>query len=197
MDSKIFGIGLSKTGTTSLNNALNILGYRSKHFPLFLLDYDGKKLSLNMNVAEKLDAITDIPAARFYKKLDKRFPGSKFILTVSDKERWLRSCKRHFWPGQIIKGNNWINKLHKDIYGTVDFDKEHFSRAYDRHIEDVMEYFRNRKKDLLIMNIRKGDRWDKLCSFLGKKKPRMLFPRSNCIWSILSKMFKIARFRRS
>ena len=28
--SKIFGIGLSKTGTTSLANALQILGYKTK-----------------------------------------------------------------------------------------------------------------------------------------------------------------------
>mgnify|MGYP003694358807 CR=1 FL=1 len=30
MASKIFGIGLSKTGTTSLANALQLLGYKTK-----------------------------------------------------------------------------------------------------------------------------------------------------------------------
>lgn len=34
--SKIFGIGLPRTGTTSLNIALNQLGLASKHFPFEL-----------------------------------------------------------------------------------------------------------------------------------------------------------------
>ena len=32
-NAKIFGIGLSKTGTSSLSEALEILGYSTVHFP--------------------------------------------------------------------------------------------------------------------------------------------------------------------
>ena len=34
---KLFGIGLSRTGTTSLSTALALLGYRTYHFPRFVL----------------------------------------------------------------------------------------------------------------------------------------------------------------
>jgi len=37
---KIFGIGLSGTGTNSLCKALEELGYPAKHYPLGLEDFD-------------------------------------------------------------------------------------------------------------------------------------------------------------
>jgi hypothetical protein len=67
---KVFGIGLSKTGTTSLSAALAILGYRSKHFPK---DED----------FARYDAFSDITVAMKFKTLDRFFPGSQFIYTVT------------------------------------------------------------------------------------------------------------------
>ena len=34
----VYGIGLSRTGTTSLTSALKKLGYTSKHYPSYFLD---------------------------------------------------------------------------------------------------------------------------------------------------------------
>ena len=75
---KVFGIGLSKTGTTSLSAALAILGYRSKHFPK---DED----------FARYDAFSDITVAMKFKTLDRFFPGSQFIYTVRDEPAWLAS----------------------------------------------------------------------------------------------------------
>lgn len=41
---KIFGIGLSKTGTTSLGVALNILGFNVKDFPIAMLHFHAPNL---------------------------------------------------------------------------------------------------------------------------------------------------------
>lgn len=38
---KVFGIGLSKTGTKSLGRALEILGLRTEHFPIDMLEWSG------------------------------------------------------------------------------------------------------------------------------------------------------------
>ena len=75
---KIFGIGYSKTGTTSLTKALRILGYNALHFPIHTMKHSSEKLNLRY---EKLwrQAYSDTPIPLFYKELDKRFPGSKFI----------------------------------------------------------------------------------------------------------------------
>ncbi|MBL0299362.1 MAG: hypothetical protein IPQ21_19985 [Betaproteobacteria bacterium] len=45
---------------------------------------------------EQNEALTDTPIPSFYRELDRRYPGAKFILTVRDMESWLLSCKRQF-----------------------------------------------------------------------------------------------------
>lgn len=50
---KIFGIGLNRTGTTSLAKALIILGYQAKHWndTIHMIDYigaNGKLITANL-----------------------------------------------------------------------------------------------------------------------------------------------------
>src|SRR5438105_11325665 len=88
MASKIFGIGLSKTGTTSLANALQILGYKTKD-NMGVVNYATHDLSsVHLEVVEAYDALTDTPIPSFYRELDARYPGSRFILTVRDSDEW-------------------------------------------------------------------------------------------------------------
>lgn len=179
MKNKIFGIGLSKTGTTSLGAALEILGYRTKDFPSvryiphFLLHIKAGQLA-------RFDAFTDIPTIPFYKELDRQFPGSRFIYTHREKEGWLKSCElypRFNLPLQQLPLK--IIKLRTAIYGTYKFDREKFSAAYDRHHEDVMNYFRHKPEQLLSLDIIGGDEWEPLCSFLNKPVPKTPYPRRN------------------
>jgi hypothetical protein len=91
---KVFGIGLSQTGTQSLAQALTRLGFNVIHSPddevtlreLMIGNY-------NFSILKDFDGITDITVTPFYAQLDKLFPDSKFILTVRDKESWLRSLE--------------------------------------------------------------------------------------------------------
>ncbi len=193
--SKIFCIGLSKTGTTSLTKALSILGYRSFHFPWTMLRYQNGRLSVVEEKVRPYDALSDIPVARFYQELDCLFPGSKFILTVRNQDAWLDSCERHFWPGQILKGENWINQLHRDIYGSIDFDRERFYRAYQAHKREVRDYFAERPQDLLLMDLARGDGWEKLCAFLDKPLPEQPFPKRDCLYTNVFKVVNMQRFR--
>jgi hypothetical protein len=101
---KVFGIGLSRTGTKSLHQALRILGYRSDHFSTHLLTLAQGELGLDWSSVRDYDALTDVTAARFYRELDARFPGARFILTVREPQAWLRSCARHFPP---LRAGHW------------------------------------------------------------------------------------------
>lgn len=193
--SKVFGIGLSKTGTTSLNKAFGMLGMNAVHFPIDFLDYSNGSLAPAFDIIDRKDAFTDIPISRFYRELDQRYTGSKFILTVRDIEKWLDSCNRHFWPGQIIKGDIWINRLHLDLYDSIDFDEARFREAYYRHLRGVMEYFEGRD-DLLVMNITGGDGWEKLCPFLGVDEPDIPFPRADCLYTNAFRFFRFKRVGR-
>lgn len=192
---KVFGIGLSKTATTSLSSALEMLGYRTKHFPIRMMKYESGKLRIRPQYAEKYDAMTDIPIARFYKQLHRHFPDAKFILTVRDIDGWLDSCRRHFWPGQILKGNNWINKLHKDVYNAIDFDKSEYKQAYYKHKYEVLDYFEDKKDQLLVVDITDGDGWKPICKFLGEPVPQEEFPKKDCLYTEIFKVFNLQSYR--
>jgi hypothetical protein len=158
---KIFGIGLSRTGTKSLYTALQILGYKAIHYPLSEEDFD------------KFEVLTDTPISWRYKLLDGRYPNSKFILTVRDLPQWLKSCERFFFNKEP---NMWDQMNRLMCYGTVTFNKDRFAAAYQSHLTGVQAYFANRPNDLLVLNVTGGDGWEKLCAFLDRAVPKVSFP---------------------
>lgn len=188
MPNKIFGIGLSKTGTTSLTDALRLLGYRAVHYPFGILGYRHGGLTLKPERLSRYQACTDSPIARFFPELDRYYPGSKFILTTRRLDRWLDSCERHHvWPGTymehlLLRKSPLIRSvvcLHRDLYGSPRFDRKTFSDAYRVHEKAVLEYFRDRPGDLLVLDICSGQGWEKLCPFLGHDVPGCVFPKKN------------------
>ncbi len=189
---KIFGIGLNRTGSSSLTDALNILGYRAKHwnYTITIIEYVDGKLTVDYSKVDKFDAFTDTPIARIYKELDIRYPDSKFILTVRDINTWLYSCRRHFAPKKRKKRDDTTKYLIEDIYGRDTYQKKNHRKVYNDHVNDVLTYFKDRKDDLLVMDICGGDGWEKLCPFLGKPIPNKPFPLSNVARkSLISKIY--------
>ncbi len=176
---KVFGIGLSKTGTSSLAKALSILGYHVKDC-LGIENYrKGDITAINQNALAEYNALTDTPIPSYYKELDQAYPGSKFILTIRSMEGWLKSCKKQFNQKLADKQTEAHNELIYDLYGTAVFDENKFKQGYLQFIKDVKTYFQNRPDDLLIIDITSGEGWDKLCPFLGKPFPNVPFPKSN------------------
>lgn len=185
---KVFGIGLSRTGTTSLNEALNILGIRSIHYPMDQTTYEELKSgNFNLTLLETYDGLTDIVTVPYYKQLDQAYPGSKFILTTRDKASWLKSL-RHLWyfgaryaplDENFDKQAPLARLVGTQVWGTKQWDDEHFWNVYVRHNNDVIDYFDGREKDLLVMNICQGSGWDKLCPFLRREEPPDRFPARN------------------
>ena len=121
---KIFGIGLSKTGTSSLARALEILGYRTRDYPGIERYLRGDVTSVDLEVVDAHDALTDTPIPSFYRELDARYPGSKFVLTVRERQGWLLSCKKQFTERLAAKQNDAHRQLFVDLYGTDVFDEE-------------------------------------------------------------------------
>jgi len=72
-----------------------------------------------------------------------------------------------------------VIKLRKSLYGTVKFNEQKFNAAYERHHQDVLDYFAERPNDLLILNICGGEQWEPLCSFLDVALPSEIFPFAN------------------
>lgn len=176
---KIFGIGLSKTGTTSLAQALTVLGYRTKDNPGLSRFAKGDLSSIDARILEDHDALTDTPIPSFYRELDAKYPNARFVLTMRDKEAWLVSCKKQFTQRLADKQNEAHNQLFRDLYECTVFDETKFAAGYDRFVSAVLEYFSQRPDKLLVMNVAAGDGWEKLCSFLGKPIPDIPFPKAN------------------
>jgi len=172
---KIFVIGLSRTGTTSMCGALEFLGYRVLHYP-DTKDVIHKTLAgrFDWDVLDEYDAFADGAPAAFYRELDKQCPGSKFILLTRDEEPWLKSCKmkiknKHTSAKESAWEHTFVYVLRACLYNRHYFDEVAFSRARRRHTEDVRRHFRKRKGDLLVMDIKEG--WEPLCEFLGVPIP--------------------------
>lgn len=189
MPTRIFGIGLQRTATTSLHEASKILGLDSFHWDTGDKARDiwdemntfGKSWTL-----ERYYALSDNPIPLLYKQLDAAYPGSKFILTVRDEDVWLKSIEQLWDYGQNPHRWEWdvwpiSNRLHHALYGRTDFDRETMLARYRRHNAEVMSYFRDRPDDLLVMDMTAGAGWPELCRFLGEPVPAMAYPRSDML----------------
>jgi hypothetical protein len=70
-----------------------------------------------------------------------------------------------------------IRFLRTVTYGGLAFhDERRLSDVYDTHQRNVLEYFRTRPQDLLVLDICGGEGWVPLCRFLSKSVPITPFP---------------------
>lgn len=162
----VFGIGLNKTGTISLHEALTTLGYSSLH-------WGGPEVRIRIEAARDAgrplvsdfpdyDAFSDIwRLSENFELLDHQYPGSRFVLTTRPLDDWLTSRRRHVER----------NRVRRDA-GTytgdfLDIDVETWREEYLVHHERVTAYFAERS-DLLVMDITAGDGYEVLCPFLGR-----------------------------
>jgi hypothetical protein len=168
-----------------LTEALNLLGVRAVHYP-----HDEQTLrelragQYRLSLLQEFQGATDIAVAPFYAQLDQAFPGSKFVLTVREKEAWLRSCEVHWrllmeWWENFPEFKAFHEFASACTYGVIEYSRERFSFVYDTHVANVRAYFRERPDDLLILNICAGEGWEKLCPFLGLDQPPAPFPHAN------------------
>ena len=184
---KVFGIGLSKTGTGSLSLALEQLGYTSLHWK------KGGKI-IGWPEFFWADAATDTPCSAQFEALYHTFEESKFIYTVRDVESWKQSIINHYGgverPRELRRrakrkeyGDQWevynlIRKvqLRECLYAQHDSWEE----AYHAFDNRVRRFFEDKPDDrFLEMSITGSDGWESLCSFLGHEVPDCSFPHVN------------------
>lgn len=178
---KIFEVGTKKTGTTSLGDALQGLGFKRKGWTYNLSNQFEASNYTNHDILwdtiDNHDVFEDRPWHDIdVKLLDTRYPGSKFILLERDDESWLRSVEN--WENPLINvaqiPENYTDKRwlgDKEILKQTLLKEKHAKYRY------VKRYFKNRPNDLLVMSIKDG--WEPLCEFLNIPIPSIPFPKSN------------------
>jgi hypothetical protein len=176
---KLFGIGLNKTGTSSLHEALTRIGLRSLHFGG---DESNRRVSLARrqgqpllhHFPEEYDAYSDIGLlTKHFELVDQQYPGSKFILTVRDIDDWIDSRRRH-----VTKN---IERRAQGLYdgSFLEIDETAWWHEYRNHHKRVRAYFAGRPGDLLVLDICGGDGYEDLCPFLELAPLDEPFPRKN------------------
>ncbi len=187
---RIFGVGLQKTATSSLHGAFQILGYDSLHWgtghaPRIWHEMNSEGRSKTL---EQFYAISDLPIPLLYEKVDKAYPGSKFILTVRNEADWIKSVERLWDPRYNPTRDLWekwpfTHRIHTALYGQKHFDAEVFLKRYRRHNAEVQDYFKDRPKDLLVKDMAASAGWHDLCWFLGVPEPNAPYPNHNPSYS--------------
>ncbi len=159
---KIFGIGLPRTGTTSLVHALNVLGFPSRHACHFTEHFDSAV------------GFTDTPLWSDYREIDARFPGSCFIHTTREVEGWLDSLEkshvvrffnRYVSDAKRSARDEVNHRCYTRVFGTDEYDRDRFREAFAQHTEGVREFFESRN-ELLVLDLADDANMRKLVNFL-------------------------------
>ena len=182
---KIFGIGLSKTGTTSLAAALEILGWQTAHFrnPVTHAVIEDEDFDL-------FDALNDGPVSAHFEALHAQYPNALFICTTRPRADWEESVRAHRMRARGTEEARDIDAIaaaegpdsplaarlpiHDSIWRHSDLTTVHA-----RWAERVEGFFADKPGKLLRFSVFEGDGWRKLCGFLRVPVPDAAFPHAN------------------
>src|SRR5262245_60652711 len=197
---KVLGVGYGKTATTSLCEALQLLGFTAIHYDQERLNdiLDGSNATPNFRRYDDVDAVTDCPSAYFYRELLEAYPDCKAILTIRDENDWWQSMKRHLTRSHPIrKPTLWdcitdkvgVRTPREDSYDgfqaqvvacTLGPLRPHeflYRKRFREHNQHVIAEVPSHR--LLVMDITAGEGWEKLCPFLDMPMPSRPFPNVN------------------
>ena len=209
MPLSVIGAGFGRTGTKSLKEALEMLGFAPCHhmmevgmnrdqLPHWQAAAAGEKVDWDA-VFARYRAACDWPSCSFWRELAAHWPEAKVILTVRPEAKWWKSfCEtikitmdvRDYLPDPYRRG---VATMAHRIISERTFhaplhDKQAALAAYRRRIAEVTAEIPPER--LLVFNA--TDDWEPLCRFLGVPVPAASYPHSNST----DDFWKIDRARR-
>ena len=185
---KIVGTGLGRTGTKSLQSALNMLGFGPCHHMVEVFAHP-ESAGLWIEAAKgrpdweaifaDYRSVVDYPGAQFWRQLVAYYPDAKVLHTVRDPDEWFDSTQATiFSPESPASRRGPMSEFFQIILGS--FGEHLHDRAF------MTDYFRNHTKAvvntvpagrLLVYEASQG--WEPLCRFLGVPLPGEAFPAQN------------------
>ncbi|PYH89013.1 hypothetical protein BO71DRAFT_435204 [Aspergillus ellipticus CBS 707.79] len=203
---EVLALGLSRTGTSSLRQALLDLGYDDcYHFAACLSEnppdcrmwiealeakFEGQGDPFTRADWDQLlghcRAVTDIPCAILYQELLEAYPEAKVILTVRDSpDQWYISVCRTLmdtWFDVSYAPPRSLGARLYRLFSVLLYRHYMYGFMPERGRQFYTEYNATIRRivpadRLLVMNVTEG--WEPLCRFLDKEAPPWDFPRSN------------------
>lgn len=151
---KIFVIGFNKTATTTFHNIFVRNGLKSLHHPIWdNFDYD---------------AYSDFGGRKIFKKLDRRFDDSIFILNTRNIDDWLLSRFKH---GLKLKNKFKHSKNMAYPYSEKLIDR--WLRNREKYHSDILKHFEINPTKLIIVDVSKPEWVKYLCDQLEFKVYRV------------------------
>ena len=175
---KVFCVGFQKTGTTTLEKALQMLGMEvasvyGRDLPLGILQETYVEEGLRR--AGAVDAVQDMPWPLLFRELDAAFPDARFVLTTRSEDGWWRSILGHFGAnGDVMQALTYGEDADAPLG-----HEARYRRVFREHNEAVRAHFAGREGKLLELDLTRGADWQPLCGFLGIEPPAEPFPFAN------------------
>lgn len=199
MTVQVIGAGFARTGTMSMQKALNDLGlgptyhmndvFQNPSHAQDWLDYGETDTADWDAMFAKYHAVVDFPASLAWRELYDHYPEAKVVLTVRDRDRWWDSMNAVIYPTRTLFPawlkrvipftQRWTDMVDSLVW-TRTFDGKFLDKAYaiqvfDDHVEEVQAYCDPAR--LLIFEVSQG--WQPLCEFLDVPVPATSFPHLN------------------
>ncbi len=178
---KYICLGLPRTGTSSLHHAFLALGLKSVHH---IADPDTRReLELGqyaLSILDRTDLLVDEVVPTVFPQVDAAIPGLKYIYTWRDEDSWVRSMSKLEHMQTPPRTGNFRYYSWLVTFGVIVFNEGRMRQVWREHDARVRNYFTGPRADqLLILDIRGGDGFEKLCPFLGLPARAGAFPHLN------------------
>lgn len=193
----VIGSGFGRTGTRSLKEALEILGFSTCHHMEEVFD-NPSQVPYWQSVArgEPVDwhevfsgyrAQVDWPGSHVWRELSVAFPNAKVVHSVRPDDAWWNSFSQTIGKLLAIQEGLDVPPHIRDMMGAAyefigrqTFDEQFGNRekalaAFHRRTADVRATIPPER--LLVFDVAEG--WGPLCNFLGVAIPEQPFPRRN------------------
>jgi len=173
---KVLGVGLNKTGTTTLGACLKQLGHRHATWDTGAFElWRAGRIEDVLARMEAFDSFEDWPWPLVYREFDARFPDARFVLTRrASPGAWFESLRKH-------AERTGPTAFRAAIYGHAmpHGKRDEHVELYERHNAAVRAWFADRPGKLLEVCWETGDGWEQLAPFLGFAVPDVAFPHLN------------------
>jgi hypothetical protein len=206
MTLSVIGSGFGRTGTKSLKEALETLGFGPCHHMHEILEHPeqvvywqavaaGRPVDWN-EVFAGYGSQIDWPGAHVWRELAAAFPEAKVVHSHRPEDVWWRSFSRTIGklmqtyrqmplpPHIVDMMDAWGALAGKETFGGVFDDRETAIAAYRLRLEQVRAAIPAHR--LLVFDVAEG--WAPLCRFLGVPAPETPFPHHNVradFWDVL------------